>query len=300
MAVNIRARTVYRRQPEDVAYRNHFWGKDQELRDQVEEKLASVEANVPRILSAMIDGGLPASGSVDRGLLLEFLAMHFVRNPTWRGLISRFLERQIVDQGHDGPEYEALRQVLRSDRYWIDALLRQMPKVASVLGSTQWALLRFGQPWLLTCDQPLVPVPFLPHGIRVPGKTPPGLLETTEFRFVVDPAHALILSWFDAPDWPDWIDGDSVLAADINRSVAGNADVEYFHHPDRLPIFVAPPWMPTDECNPISSRLHPGYDQAAAAGSERRRRASKILHGMIENEITDEIRTVIVAEPRAA
>jgi hypothetical protein len=299
-AVNIRSRTVYQRRPEDVAFRNHFWGKDQALRDEVEQKFASVETEVPRILGAMVASGLPASGSADRGLLLEFLAMHFVRNPTWRGLIATLLERRIIEQGHDAPEYEGLRRVLRSDRHWIDALLRQMPQVASVLGSAQWALLRFNGPWLLTCDQPLVPVPFLPPGMRVPGKTTQGLLETTEFRFVVDPTHALILSWFDAPDWAEWIDADPVLAADINRSIAGNTDVEYFHHPDQVPMFVAPPWMPTDECNPVSSRLHPGYDQAAATGSERRRRASEILRGMVENEITNEIRTVTVTEPRAA
>lgn len=299
-AVNLRSRTVYRRRPEDVAFRNHFWGKDQDLRDEAEEQLSSVEIHVPRILRTMIDRRPAPSGSADRGLLLEFLAMHFVRNPMWRGLISNLLERQIVERGHDRPEYEGLCEVLRSDRYWVDALLRQIPQVATVLGSTQWALLRFEGPWLLTCDQPLVPVPFLPPGTPIPAKTPSGLLETTEFRFVIDPSHALILSWFDAPDWSHWAHGNPVLAADINRSVAGNADVEYFHHPDHRPIFVAPPWMPTRECNPISSRLHAGYNQAAASGSERRRRASEILRVMVENKITNEIRTVTVTERVAA
>src|ERR1700683_698120 len=102
-AVNIRARTVYRRRPEDVAFRNYFWGKDQELRAEVEQKLSSVETQVPRILSEMSAGRLPASGSSDRGLLLEFLAMHFVRNPSWRRLISTLLERRVVEQGDDAP-----------------------------------------------------------------------------------------------------------------------------------------------------------------------------------------------------
>lgn len=80
-AVNLTARTVYRRRPADVAFRNHFWGRDQHLRDEVEQKLSSVESQVPRVLAAAIENGPPASGSVDRGLLLEFLAIHFVRNP---------------------------------------------------------------------------------------------------------------------------------------------------------------------------------------------------------------------------
>lgn len=76
----------------------------------------------------------------------------------------------------------------------------------------------------MTCDQALVAVPFLPAQKPVPAKSSPGLLETTEFRFVVDPSHALIIFWFDAPDWSAWTEGDAGFAADINRSVAGNAD----------------------------------------------------------------------------
>ena len=198
-AVNLTARTVYRRRPADVAFRNHFWGRDQHVRDEVEQKLSSVESQMPRVLAAAIENGPPASGSVDRGLLLEFLAMHFVRNPNWRSLISGLIERQIAEQRHEGPEHQGLRTVLRSDRYWVDTLLRQIPQVASLLGSTQWAPLRFEMPWLATCDQPLVAVPFLPPGTPVPAKTNPPLVETIEFRFVLDPSHALILSWLDAP-----------------------------------------------------------------------------------------------------
>lgn len=106
-------------------------------------------------------------------------------------------------------------------------------------------------PWLATCDQPLVAVPFLPPGTPVPTKTNPPLVETIEFRFVLDPSHALILSWLDAPDWSNWADGDAVLAADINRSIAGNADVEYFHHPDHPPMFVAPPGRRSASATPF-------------------------------------------------
>lgn len=128
---------------------------------------------MPRVLAAAIENGPPASGSVDRGLLLEFLAIHFVRNPNWRSLISGLIERQVAEQRHEGPEHQGLRTVLRSDRYWVDTLLRQIPQVASLLGSTQWALLRFEMPWLATCDQPLVAVPFLPPGTPVPYQDKP-------------------------------------------------------------------------------------------------------------------------------
>ncbi|PZS09218.1 MAG: hypothetical protein DLM64_11050, partial [Solirubrobacterales bacterium] len=92
-AINLRSRTVYHRPPEGVTYRNHFWGKDQALRDEIESKLCSIESQVPRILREMVSCSLPSSGSQERGVLLEFLAMHFVRNPSLRTQIAGLLER---------------------------------------------------------------------------------------------------------------------------------------------------------------------------------------------------------------
>jgi hypothetical protein len=298
--VNVRARRVYERRPEDVAFRKHFWGREQELRDEVEQKLASAEAHAPRILSELTARGAPAHGSRDRGLLLQFLAMHFVRNPAWRNLVSEVLKRRIVAQGHDGPEWRHLRELLLSDRYWVDTILRQIPQIAALLGSMHWALLRFPAPWLASCDQPLVPLALVPHGVRVRFDETPGLLDTIEYRFVVDPCHAIILSWHDAPDWQTWSSADLHIAADINRSVVGHCDVEYFHKPDFKPPFVAPPWMPTRECNPISPKLHEGYWREAALRSRRRAEAAVIVQDAINRQVTDEIRTVIVTERAAA
>ncbi|MDQ6805799.1 MAG: DUF4238 domain-containing protein [Actinomycetota bacterium] len=297
--VNVKSRQLYCRRPENVAFRNYFWGREQKLRDEVEGLLSRIEDHVPRILDDLVRYGPPSHGSADRALLLQFLAMHFVRNTAWRALIERTLEHQIAVRGHHGPRWARLREQLRADRYWIDTMLRQIPQVASLLGSTQWALLRFPHPWLATCDQPLIPLALLPQGARVPvGETPP-LLETIEFRFVVNPSHALILSWHDAPDWTAWAMADQLLAAEINRSVVGRTDVEYFHRPDAKPPFVAPPWTPTDECNPISPRLDDGYWRETAVHSQRRRRADKLVLRAIEQDVSHQIETVVVTAPAA-
>ena len=288
---------MYHRRPEEVGFRNRFWGREQEIRDAVEGQLSSVETHIPRLLNDLVSTGGPAHGSADRGLLLQFLAIHMVRNPAWRNVIGGNIERLIVARGHDAPEWAPLRDRLRADEYWVDAVLRQIPQIAGMLGSMQWALLRFPAPWLATCDQPVLPVALAPQGVRVPVHETPALLETVEFRFVVDPWHAVILSWHDAPDWKSWADADQHIAADINRSVVGRADVEYFHRRGVEPPFVAPPWLPTDECSPISTRLHADYWTGAAENSERRRRAAVMLRDAIDNDTTDQIRTVTVSAP---
>lgn len=290
--VNLRSRRVNDATPESVAFRNHFWGRDEQLRSEVEHRLASVERHVPRILSNIARGGPPPHGSKDRGLLLEFLAMHFVRNPAWQAMIRGWLERETAVRGHDGPEWQAFRDQLHSEHNRADTSLRQIPLVATLLGSTHWAHVRFPKPWLVTSDQPLIAVPMLRPGEQAPADVTPGLMETIEFRFVLDPRHALVMSWLDALDWDDWGGGDMRIAADLNRSVVGHCDVEYVHRPGVEPPFVAPPFAPTGECNPITKRLHPGYSTPEAHRSERRSRAGEILHRMIEEQVTNEIRPV--------
>jgi hypothetical protein len=297
--VNLRSRRVETRAPERVAFRNRFWGRDETLRADIEQRLSRVEGQVPRILEAFVKDGPPEHGSVDRGLLLEFLAMHFVRNPMWQTSIREWLEQETVARGHDGPEWQAFRDQLHSDWNRADTAIRQIPLVAALLGSTHWTHLRLPEPWFLTCDQPLVAVPILEPGERVPTNQTPGLMETVEFRFVLDPKHALIMSWLDDYDPEDWANGNMRIAADINRSVAGHCDVEYFHKPGVEPPFVVPPFMATGECNPISGWLHPGYSSPKARSSVRRARAGEVLHRMIEDEVTHEIR-VVRPEPRAS
>lgn len=297
--VNVRSRQVYSRRPEDVAFRKYFWGRDQDLRNEVESLLSDVETHVPRLLRNLTTTSPPPHGSEERALLLKFLALHFVRNPAWRTLTSQILERQIIARGHVGPQWARLCEQLRADRYWIDTMLRQIPQIASLLGSTHWALLRFSSPCLATCDQPLVPIALLSRGIRASLAETPALLETIEFRFVLDPRHALLLSWHDAPDWDAWALADQSVAADINRSIVGRTDVEYFHHPELRPPFVAAPWMPSGECNPISPKLHDGYWRETAIGSDRRRQAARIVSEAVEKDVTDQIETVVVREAAA-
>lgn len=278
--------------PNSVGYRKWFFGDDEALRAEVEQKLSAVEHRLPGIRDDMIAGRFPQHSTPDRGLLLEFLAIHVVRNPAWRRLIEDLVERQIVVRGHDAREWEAFREVIRSDRYRVGTMLRQIHEIASILGSLHWTPIRVPEKWLCTCDQPVVVFPRLQEGARARVDQQTALLDTVEFRFVLDPQHALIMSWLDAPEDHRWRDVSLAVAADLNRSVMGRADADVFHYLGLKPPTVAPPFLPTNECRSIASALHLGYSMDAAATSERRARTAKIVLRMIEEQGPPRIETV--------
>ena len=52
-----------------------------------------------------------------------------------------------------------MADVFRGDRTHVNSLLRQIPRLASLLCSMRWSVVEFDEDWLVTCDQPLVLVP---------------------------------------------------------------------------------------------------------------------------------------------
>jgi hypothetical protein len=218
--------------PKNVGYRKDFWGEDGELRAVMERKLAAVEAETAPILRQIPGGELPDVGSVARGKLVEFIAIHMVRTPAYRKLLFDVRSRLLREQGHDRPGHEHVASYVLSDQFWLDATLRQIPTAGSVIASMYWDLVEFPEPWLLTTDQPVVQFPFLMKEQLAMATDPtPGLLNTLEFRFVVGPRHAIVMSWLDAPEEPGVWCGDLRAAADLNRSAGARTDLEFFFHP---------------------------------------------------------------------
>jgi hypothetical protein len=229
--------------PKNVGYRNYFWGREQHLRTAVEQRMSRLECDAADVLREIPRVGLPKPGDPERGSLIQFLALHLVRTPRWRDLIFELRDRELRAQGHDRPGFEALAREIRSDEWWITTLMRHIPQISVLFGSMYWDLLEFERPWLLTSDQPLVQFPFIRHGDRVRIDTPlPGLVNSVEYRFAIDPYRALVLSWFDAPETGDSTNGTYAVAADLNRTVGARTDKEFFFRPGSAPPFVAPPW----------------------------------------------------------
>lgn len=285
-----------RARPNKVGFRNYWWGRDEEVRALAEQRLSLAESAAAGVLRAISNVGLPPLGSKERGALLEFLAIHLVRSADWKELIFNAREHALHANGHDRPGFEAIAAWVRSDRFWVDALLRHIPQAASLLGSTHFDLIRFRQPWLLTSDQPLVQLPFLRVGEQALVSGPrPSLTESAEYRFVVDPHHAIVMSWLDQPEGENVVDGDLAMAADINLAAGARTDTEFFWKPGIDPPLACPPWLPA--CSPLSGSIHPGYGTEMALASERRRRANAMLLELVNGEISSEIRTIRLDPP---
>ena len=79
-------------------------------------------------------------------------------------------------------------EIATSDSFAADALMDEIPVLASMFGSMLWALVRFDEPCLFTSDQPVVAVPFQSGGPEEVRPIPSaGLLQTLEYRIAIDP-----------------------------------------------------------------------------------------------------------------
>ena len=189
-----------------VGYQRDFWGSDPELATEMEEKLQPAERRALRVLREL-PSRWPLAGA-DRGVLGEFLAIHIARLPSFAGYFRQVGEqanREAIAEGapkHGLNEAEAAvyAQLLRSDRIHAAGLLRQIPRMGSVLCSMHWLLVEFPNDWLITGDQPVVMLGPPPHHVSPASAIGPFANNAVEVRFALDPRHALLLTWLDGAD----------------------------------------------------------------------------------------------------
>jgi hypothetical protein len=175
---------------------------------------------------------------------------------------------------------------------------RQIPRVASLLASMQWVMVAFDDPILITSDQPVVPVPILePNERREISVLPStGYLNTIEFRFPVDPRHALLLIWVDGVDPLDPLVGDFDIACDLKRAVRAQADEEWFSTPPGTPQFIRPPFADVAVCSPVAPQLLAGYDRRTVEESIRRRKADAIQRQLTADYVPGQLDTIRFAQ----
>jgi len=98
--------------------------------------------------------------------------LHAVRTPAWRsayeGLSSEAIRDTLARERQEPHIERAAIRAFISDRLQVDALLRQVPRLASLLMSMHWTLVEFDEPLIAGCDQPVVCVPRLLTGQRLP------------------------------------------------------------------------------------------------------------------------------------
>jgi hypothetical protein len=284
------------RQPSTVGIRTDFYVAS-EIASKAEKTLNGYET---RGLDALrrLKSGWPlerGSGYLDRLSIAGLVAVHMVRNPSFRHHLDRLrvanVERTIAEGKLSSPEAEAkFIEESGSEKFAVEHFLSLVPKTASLIASAHWTLIEFPARLLATSDQPVTIVPFLPEGMRAPVEAAPrgGILFAEEFRFPVDPEHALLFTWAEGRDTPVVPTGSDDLAAELNRAVISQADREWFHHPQRRPTTLPLSGLPKGTCAPVARRLMTWYGSKAAAESLRRRAAAERLDLMIEKEITTE------------
>jgi hypothetical protein len=280
-----------------VGWRPGWWGSDADLARGVEELLGTTEDRATPILRE-INIRWPL-GRDDRAQLAEFVAIHVVRGPAWRSaydMASMNSMGQQLRRDHWGEHVERMAFAeFVGDPLRAAAMLKDVPRIASILMSMCWTLVQFDEPLIGSCDQPVVWYPLLRPQRQVPIRAIPrsGFMDTVEVRFPIDPWRLLLLSWAPQPDMDDPVVGEFRHAADVNRSTDAQADRDWFYRPGSVPPFLAAPRLDW-ACEPLSYDLVPGYTLDVATTSRRRADAGRLLAGLIESGATNEMRFVVV------
>jgi hypothetical protein len=263
-----------------------FWASS-ELAAHVEGKFGKAEDAALRVISK-IDARWPLTAE-DRTHVSLLLAIHMVRSPAFGGAMRQIgakANREAVAEGaatYDLSEKQSreLEVEFGKERYHVEALIRQLPRITSFLNSMHWTLVDFEADWLITSDQPLVLRPYLPAP-HTPASAVPmklGLAATLEGWFALNPRTLLLLSWHGGADTR--VGGAHRHACSVNCALRAQALQEWFSRPGSRPPFLSPPIL-QPAISRISFELAPGYSVALAAESERRQRAEQIVMQMVQ------------------
>lgn len=303
MAVRLPGIVAEHKRPARVGYRKNYWGRDPTLRQHIEKYLSRIESPAAGVLRGLPSGWPLEEGSPDWMAFTYFMAVHMWRAPqTQEHLVEmqqRIIEARRQQHAHElAPEQlERFYEQVTRPEWRAQVMLDDLNKVASLLGSMHWTLVRFDDRLLATSDQPVTVVPMLDGSdSKIVHPVPrAGLLDCEEIRFALAPDLALIMSWLNEPEPTEPAAGNDLLAAQLNRAVITQADREWFYHPQRRPTTLYGRDLSAQGCLPLARLLHPGYGVEAARESQRRRDLADSLDVLIEKSITNEVRISGVA-----
>lgn len=268
--------TVKPLSPKDVAVRTDFYV----IKDGAGARDASWEIAMSRLEATAVPAlrrvpDWPLSPQ-DRNTITEYLALLALRSPafrTWHAESSGALLRADRQAGKYAEfteeQWTYAEQYFTGQEFWRNTMARLLSRVASLLGSMHWTLLRFSSPRVCICDQPLVCVPLIQPGEARTVEVLPagGFANLMEVRAPVDPHHALLLSWHDDEDEEEPVTAGRDLLRDLNFSIVEQAEQHWCHRPGATPPHAAR-WS-----LPLSMRVIEGYGAAVVETSIRRKRA---------------------------
>lgn len=301
VTVHHRLRGVIDKGPRGVGRQAGYWGSPRVSRD-TEDRLRRMESDGLRLLRNL-QRRWPLRDTADRAALGLLLAIHVVRTPTFSGelrLVGERANREVLADGVpkyglDEQQVALVAEQLRDHQAHADSLIRQVPRVASALCSMHWSVVQFDDDLLITCDQPMVLLPFVPGPITPASALPTtGFLNTVEGRFTLDPRHVLLLTWHEALDGP-WLAGSYAHACSVNCALRAQSLDEWFHRPGTNPPFLTPPIL-EESVAPLSLSLLPGYTTERAVASRRRQAAEGVIDRLVE-EMTPGLMRWVRVEP---
>jgi Protein of unknown function (DUF4238) len=301
--------TSYGRQklasPAGTGYALDWWGDDPALNAACETACMPLESSIPKVLATI--GELwplkePTDGSGSpRGLLAQFMALHALRTEAAKDWLVAARENSLDDMRRKWAgrvEFAKFEERARSDEERARSLIRMVNKIATILGSMNWTLLRFDEPWLITADHPVCPVPLMDvrGDTGVAAMPPDGWANVLEVRFPISPYLGLLCCWQLAPD-PPIVSGTWDYAANFNAGVKAQAEERWFQVPGPMPPFPGRIHCEVDPLLPaLAPRFFPGYDSAAARASGLRAAVLKQVEEIVEKQ-DDSTMCIVRPEP---
>jgi hypothetical protein len=257
-SVDVRYTSSVLRAPAAVGWVRDWWGKDDPtLNEDCEIAPRYLEDKVPRLLKEVED--LWPYSPADRALVAQFIALHVIRSDAGRDRVMEAREAaltQLRTAADDPALVECVAATVSTDRSLAQRLYGQVNKFASIFASMHWTLLHFDEPWLITSDQPVCPVPLLHQGetAQIDGSAGKGWIDMIEVRFPLGPRHALLATWVGPEHAEAAIPGSWQDAVNLNAASRAQARRQRFYDPRCSP---PSPSLISREATPRSRRSAP-------------------------------------------
>ena len=270
--------------------------------DDIEAALDVLESVTGPILKEVADG---APLTIDRkGVLTQFIAMQMLRGPSFfeehNATVNRFVP-EVLTADHIKPRLlaetngdmalarERVIELFQHRTQAVTSMLRISGKIASVLGSMRWQLLRFDKPVVAYSDQPVFIWPLGVEKFTVAPRRPRfGPVNALEIRVPLSSDLVLLMTWADQEDVRDPVPAATAHAADTNALVIAQADKQWMHQPGSEPP------VATGVLRPLSRAFEHRYATDAAEASERRHAAMAFLARTDERRFIDDIQVLTV------
>jgi hypothetical protein len=222
----------------------------------IEKMLSEIEGGAAEVIRGLVKGEIPSGET--RELFAFFMTLQMMRTQSQRNamdhigttVVRRLLELAPIDMAKDlfrkrhdrepsddelATEREDMR-ALASDttvegtqNNQIETMLTLAQNLAPHLGERSWCVTDFGEPMLLTSDNPVLP--YSPQSEIQPGWGV-GIANAAFVAYPLDPQHALFMYRRDTVRVPPRQRGTREEAEGMNYDIAFQAEELIFEHPE--------------------------------------------------------------------